>query len=166
MKKLIIAALLATTMIFAACGGTGETAKSEPAPVATSSSVKETPEATPEETEEPEVTGEEVNSVVEEAEKAAQEAVNDVAAGPDFKEVLDGYEKWVDNYCEFMKKYNNADAVQMGEMMEDYIAYASDLAEWSAKIDGYDTENLSDEDVKYYLDVTNRCNKKLLEVAG
>ena len=37
-------------------------------------------------------------------------------------------------------------------------------AEFSSKIDNYDETNLSTEDYKYYMDVMNRVNKRLIEI--
>ena len=80
---------------------------------------------------------------------------------PDLKEVLDGYEKFVNEYVDFMKEYTDnpsLDAVaKYGKMMSDYAKYMDE-------IDDIDEDELSDDDYAYYIDVTARVSKKLLEV--
>lgn len=82
---------------------------------------------------------------------------------PDLKAFLDSYEEFVNQYVEFMKKYNSDpdNMVSMlgeyGEMMQKYAAFAE-------KIEKYDSNSMSTEDYKYYIEVTTRCSQKMLEV--
>lgn len=82
---------------------------------------------------------------------------------PDLKEFLDGYEAFVDEYVEFMKNYNESGDI-FG-MISDYTDMLTRLSEFQEKIDGYDQNKMSSEDLKYYIDVTTRCAKKVLDVA-
>ena len=50
-------------------------------------------------------------------------------------------------------------------MLGDYADYMQKLADYSEKLEQYDEDDMSDADLSYYLEVTNRCNQKLLEVA-
>lgn len=82
-----------------------------------------------------------------------------------WKNTLDAYEKWVDSYVAFMKKYKNASSADITSMMGDYSKMSQELIDWSSKIDKLD-DNLSSEDLKYYLEVISRCNQKIAEVAN
>lgn len=83
----------------------------------------------------------------------------------DWKEVLSAYEKWVDSYVAFMKKYKNANSSEIASMMGDYSKMSQELVEWSDKVGKLD-DNLSSDDLKYYLEVTSRCTQKMAEVAN
>ena len=83
---------------------------------------------------------------------------------PQLKAALDEYEAFVDEYVEFMKKYQ-ADPNNALGMISDYTSMLTRLAEFSEKINGYDTSKMSKADYAYYLDVLNRVEKKMLDVA-
>ena len=85
---------------------------------------------------------------------------------PEVKEFLDAYEAYMDEYVEFMQRYSNADPGDMAAMMADYYAMMSRYAEFSKKIDALDESELTNAELAYYLEVTNRVNQKLLAVAG
>ena len=82
---------------------------------------------------------------------------------PELKAFLDSYEAFVDEYVVFMKKYMNdpSNALTMigeyGEIMQKYEDFAK-------KVDQYNTDEMSVEDAKYYLEVTNRCTQKMLDI--
>ena len=81
----------------------------------------------------------------------------------DLKEFLDSYEAFMDEYVEFMQNYkkNPTDL----SMIADYAEMLQKYNEFAEKAEKYDTNDMSKEEAKYYLDVMNRVNKKLLEVA-
>lgn len=81
---------------------------------------------------------------------------------PDLKAFLDEYEDFIDDYIVFMKKYykNPADITLLNE----YADMMQEYSEFAEKVDAYDTENMSDDDLAYYLEVTTRCNQKLLKL--
>jgi hypothetical protein len=83
----------------------------------------------------------------------------------EWKNTLDAYEKWVNGYVAFMKKYKNASSTDIASMMGDYSKMSQELIDWSSKIDKLD-DNLSSEDLKYYLEVISRCSQKMAEVAN
>lgn len=62
-----------------------------------------------------------------------------------------------------VQAYEDSDDIM--SMMDDYTEYMQKLADYSEKLDAYDEDDMSDADLSYYLEVTNRCNQKLLEVA-
>lgn len=79
-----------------------------------------------------------------------------------WKEVLNDYEAWVDQYVAFMKKYKNASSSDAAAMMSDYSDMLAKQTEWTEKIDKLD-DDLKGDDLKYYLEVTARCNTKMAE---
>jgi len=84
---------------------------------------------------------------------------------PEVKEFLDAYEVCMNEYVEFMKKYMNADPNSMASMMGDYYKILSSYTEYSEKIEALDESDLSNAELAYYLEVTNRVSQKLLTVA-
>lgn len=83
---------------------------------------------------------------------------------PELKEFLDGYETFINEYIDFMKKYSSASSNDTITMLSDYLDIMARYAEFVDEIDKYDTNTMSTADVAYYLDVTNRCTKKMLEI--
>ncbi len=79
---------------------------------------------------------------------------------PSFKEYMDSYEEFMDKYIELLKNYNSDPMKYLSEYME----YMEKLSEFSEKIDSYNEDDMSAADWLYYLEVTERVNKKLAEV--
>lgn len=82
---------------------------------------------------------------------------------PEFKEALDSYEDFFDEYCDFMKKFNESpdDLTLLGE----YTEYLTQYSETMEKMGELDDGEMNDAEMKYYLEVTNRINEKLLDAA-
>lgn len=82
---------------------------------------------------------------------------------PDLKAFLDSYEAFMDEYVEFMKNYMNnpGDALSM---LSEYTKIMEKYEDFAEKVDEYDSDDMSTEDAKYYLEVINRCNQKMLEI--
>ena len=81
----------------------------------------------------------------------------------EFKDAMDSYEDFINEYVEFMKKYkaNSSDLSllsQYSTIMQKYNEQVSSFEKW-------DSEDLSTEEAKYYIDVQARINKKILEIA-
>ena len=51
------------------------------------------------------------------------------------KEALDGYEAFVDEYCEFVETYSNTDAEDLVSMMSDYNDMIQKELEWAQKLE-------------------------------
>ncbi len=81
---------------------------------------------------------------------------------PDLKAFLDSYEQYIDQYVEFMKKYNS-DPNNMVSMLGEYGEMMQKYADFAEKLEEYDSDNMSTEDYKYYIEVTTRCSQKMLE---
>ena len=85
---------------------------------------------------------------------------------PEVKEFLDAYEACMDEYVDFMQKYLNADPTSMVSMMGDYYSILARYTEFAEKIDAFVESELTNAELAYYLEVTNRVSQKLLLVAG
>lgn len=82
---------------------------------------------------------------------------------PDFKKTMDDYEAWFDHYCEVMKKYeeNPSDLELLSEMTE----LLSEETVMLDEMEKMDQSEMNTAELAYYLEVTARIEKKLLEVA-
>ena len=78
---------------------------------------------------------------------------------PEFKERLDGYEDFFNEYIKFLTDYNKAsDRTEMVSKLADYDARREDIAN---KLNSIDKSALSKADALYYDDVKYRISKKL-----
>ena len=134
-----------------------ETAARKPEPTAASAI------STPKPTTKPTATPTEAPAETEAAEAPAL-AETDIR--PEVKEFLDAYEACMDEYVDFMQKYMNADPSSMASMMGDYYRILTRYTEFAEKIDAFDESELTNAELAYYLEVTNRVSQKLLRVAG
>lgn len=75
---------------------------------------------------------------------------------------MDSYEEFMNEYVEFMTKYNESSDV--ASMAVDYANYISKYAEMSKKFDAWESEDLNDAEMNYYIDVQTRVLKKLASV--
>ena len=89
---------------------------------------------------------------------------NDSADGirPEFKEAMDAYEAFYDEYCEILKEYkaNPSDLTILGK----YTEMLSKLEEMTKAFEAWDEDEMSAEELKYYLDVNNRVVQKMIGV--
>ena len=82
----------------------------------------------------------------------------------DFKDAMDSYEAFMDEYVAFMKKYSDNPS-DVG-LLADYTKYMSKYADMVEKFDKWESEDLNDAELAYYIDVQARVSKELLDVAG
>lgn len=115
-----------------------------------------------------EASSEETTPSTEDEQDAAESTDNDSqelvdGMRPEFKEAMDSYEAFYDEYCDFMKKYaeNPTDL----ELIAEYADMVSELAEMDKKFQAWDEDEMNDVEAKYYLEVSARVAKKLLEIA-
>ena len=139
MKKLIailIAMMLILTMT--ACGGQDVSSEEE----------------------EP-VTTEDYEEVEESAD--AEEDADSAFVSDEFKKTMDDYEAWFDHYCEVMKRYQEdpSDLELLSEMSE----LISEEATMLDEMENMDQSEMNTAELAYYLEVTARIEKNLLEVA-
>lgn len=83
--------------------------------------------------------------------------------GEEFKAAMDSYEKFMGEYVDFMKKYEeNPDDLSLivayADYMKDYAEFVEDFEKW-------EDEEMNAAETAYYIDVQARVNKKLLEIA-
>lgn len=121
----------------------------------TPTQTEETKTETPAQTEEPKT---------ETTKSAENKSSSHTGLGKEFKEAMDSYEAFIDEYCSFMKKYANSNGTDM-TLIADYAKYASKLADAGKKFDKWEDEEMNDEETAYYIQVQTRVNKKLLEAA-
>lgn len=81
----------------------------------------------------------------------------------EFKDAMDSYEAFFDEYCEFMKKYTESD--NSASMLSDYLSYMEKYTDTMTKFSAIEDEELSNAELAYYIDVNARISQKLLEVA-
>lgn len=106
-------------------------------------------------------------SVIEESSKQesskAESSTDSGIVTPSFKEAMDSYEEFFDEYVAFMKKYSESDNTL--SMLNDYAQYMTQYAETMQKLNEIDEDELSDADLAYYIEVQARISQKLLEIA-
>lgn len=81
----------------------------------------------------------------------------------DFKASMDSYEKFFDQYVEFMKKYK--DSGNSISMLADYTKMMQQYTDTMNKLNAIDQNSLSAADEAYYLEVMGRITQKLASVA-
>ena len=108
---------------------------------------------------------EETSSVeTEEAEQPEEtEEKTDDGMRPEFKEAMNSYEAFMDEYVAFMKKYNENPSDL--SLLADYSTYLVKYAEFVEDFDKWEDGDMNNAEMSYYIEVQNRVSKKLLEVA-
>ena len=82
---------------------------------------------------------------------------------PEFKKTMDDYEAWFDHYCEVMKKYQeNPSDIELRSEMSSLITEETTMLE---QMENMDESEMNTAELAYYIEVTARIEKKLLEVA-
>ena len=81
----------------------------------------------------------------------------------DFKKAMDAYEAFYDEYCDFLKemKENPSDP----KLILEYAQMLTKVEEMDKAFEEWDEEELSNEELMYYMDVHNRVMKKLIDVS-
>lgn len=112
--------------------------------------------------------GSAASSVLDESSDSASSTSSSDSAdvSPDLKAALDSYEEMMDEYCDFMAKYQSADSSDILSMLSDYSDMLEKYSEAMDSLNKLDTGSMSTADYQYYLDVTTRVSKRLLEVTG
>ena len=87
---------------------------------------------------------------------------NSTGISQEFKDAMDSYEAYMDEYVEFMKKYNAnpTDPTLISQ-------YSTMLQKYSEQVSAFDKWNSADmttEETSYYIEVQSRVSQKLLEV--
>lgn len=161
MKKIIsIIAVIASITLFCACGST---AKSDAKQLFEKPAAAQT---TPAETPEVQQSAEEREEEVAEEPAATEEPTAEEKAPsgirPEFKAAMDSYEAFYDEYFEFMEKY--ADNPTDMSMLLKYADMLKRVEDMQKKFEAWDESEMSDEELKYYIDVTARIEKKMIDI--
>lgn len=83
---------------------------------------------------------------------------------PTVKEALDSYESMMNSYCDFMERYQNASQTDALAMLGDYTSMLTQYTDAMSALSEIDEGSLGGDDLAYYLEVTGRVTKRLLEV--
>lgn len=83
---------------------------------------------------------------------------------PSFKEAVDSYEAFFNQYCDFMEKYNANPGSPT--LIAEYAKFMAQYAETMNKLDALGEENMSDQELAYYTQATTRINQRLAQVAA
>ena len=83
---------------------------------------------------------------------------------PEFKEAMDTYEAFFDEYIAFMKKYAESDGTDL-TLLADYADYMSQYTETMEAFEAWENKDLNTAETAYYIEVQTRISQKLLEVA-
>lgn len=83
---------------------------------------------------------------------------------PEFKEAMDNYEAFFDEYCEFMKKYNESDDTT--SLLADYASYMVKYTDTMQKMNNISGDELTDAEVAYYAEVSAMISAKLIEAGA
>lgn len=83
---------------------------------------------------------------------------------PEFKEAMDTYEAFFDEYIAFMKKYAESDGTDL-TLLSDYADYMSKYAETMEAFEAWENKELNTAETAYYVEVQTRISQKLLQVA-
>lgn len=83
---------------------------------------------------------------------------------PSFKEAMDSSEEYINQYCDFMKKYSENPSSPT--MIAEYAKMMAQYNETMNKLDAMDEGEMSDQELQYYTEVMARINQRLAEVAA
>ncbi len=76
---------------------------------------------------------------------------------------MDNYEAWFDHYCDVMKRYKE-DSTNL-ELLSEMTDLLSEEVTMLDELENMDQDDMNAAELAYYLEVTARIEKKLLEVA-
>lgn len=99
---------------------------------------------------------------------AASDAASSAPASgirPEFQQAMDSYEAFIDEYIDFMERYEQSDGSDL-TLLADYADYMSRYADMMADFDAWNSEDMTTEESLYYLEVQARVSQKLLEAAA
>lgn len=82
---------------------------------------------------------------------------------PDFKAAMDSYESFMNEYVDFMKKFDNNSSDL--SLLAEYADYMSKYSEFVEGFEKWNDEEMNNAETAYYIDVQARVSKKLLELS-
>lgn len=155
-KIAIIIGVILVLAIIAAIGGGGKSKKTE-----TTDSSTKTEQTTEQKTEEKK-TEEQQSEEKKEETKEAETTTDETLIRDDFKQAMDSYEAFFDEYVETMRLYkeNPTDA----EVLAQYSDMLAREAVMLKEFDEWENEDMTTAEAAYYLEVHSRIYAKLAEV--
>lgn len=99
---------------------------------------------------------------------ASGSASGSVGISPEFKKQVDDLEEFYNDYCDFMEEYSKAAAKgDVISMMDKYTKFVGDYAKYEAELNKLNDNqnNMTQEEMNYFLDAYNRIMKRLANVA-
>lgn len=81
---------------------------------------------------------------------------------PEFKAAMDSYEAFYDEYCSLMQRYMNNPADI--SILADYAEMLSRAEEMDRRFAAWDQDDMSPEELKYYLELSTRIEKRLIDM--
>lgn len=118
-----------------------------------------------------EITTEESNDIAQEetespeaSDTGSESSDSDIGLlSPEFKKTMDDYEAWFDHYCDVMKRYKeDSSNLELLSEMTDLLTEETTMLE---QMENMDQSEMNNAELAYYIEVTARIEKKLLEVA-
>lgn len=82
----------------------------------------------------------------------------------EFKNAMDSYETFMDEYIAFMTKYNNSKGTST-ELIKDYGEYMKKYIDAMDAFKNWEGKDLNKEEAKYYVDVQTRVTQKLMNAS-
>lgn len=100
--------------------------------------------------------------ILETTEPTAEAPTEPSGIRPEFKEAMDTYEAFFNEYCDFMAEYkeNPTNLSLLGK----YAGMITKLDEMEKKFNSWEEGDMSSEELKYYLDVTSRIQKRMVDL--
>ena len=169
-SKILIILIIIVVLVLAgkACGGSKDTDTSVDDSAATNQEVSDSDTADSDDAESSEDASEPESADDKSSDdKSSDDESSDSDSSvisPEFKKTMDDYEAWFDHYCEVMKKYeDNPSDLELMSEMTDLLAEEGKMLE---QLENMDESEMNTAEYAYYIEVTARIEKKLLEVSG
>lgn len=169
-KVLALLLIVAITLTMAACGSVKNTNDDNhdstvSSDVATNTSNdKPTEESVQQENIQDENTQDNTANTNDNDDVAEESNVVAVGIRSDFKAAMDAYEAFYDEYCDILQKYyaNPTDL----SLLAQYSSLMGKAVEMDDAFTKWESEDLTTEELKYYLEVNNRVMQKLVSIIG
>ena len=97
-------------------------------------------------------------------EEVIENVTNNSTIRANVKEAIDAYERFIDEYIEFMNRFSNSGSSSL-TLLADYAKYIEKLSDLEDKMDKME-DDLNDAETLYYTEVMLRCSQKLLNAAS
>lgn len=104
-----------------------------------------------------------INPIVKETKENEQTTASNNELRTDFKNAMDNYESFMNEWVEFMKKYFDSDGTDSG-LIKDYGTMMVKYEESINAFEEWEDEDMNDAEREYYIEVQIRVKQKLSEI--